>query len=219
MSYDKGFYDLIRPGCMRSASVVVPEIVKLIPDISSVIDVGCGEGWWLKEFKLNGVASVLGLDGHHMSGKAIALQPDEFKACDLSRPPARDQRYDLALSLEVAEHLPASCAERFVGALVSLAPVVVFSAAIPGQGGVGHVNEQWPSYWEELFKSHGYQGSAALRWKFWNDTRVENWYSQNLLVFALSHVIEKYPVLHELMFSERSKITPVVHPVLWSSRL
>jgi hypothetical protein len=64
------------------------------------------------------------------------------------------------------------------------APVVLFSAAIPGQGGYGHVNEQWPGYWARMFDECGYGVSDALRWAIWNDERVEPWYRQNLLLCA-----------------------------------
>ena len=94
---------------------------------------------------------------------------------------------------------------------IDVAPVVLFSAAIPGQGGVGHKNEQWPDYWANRFATHGYSVSGALRWRIWNDDRVENWYRQNLLLAAadpgkLPSVVFDTPI-------------SVVHPVLWNSRL
>lgn len=94
-----------------------------------------------------------------------------------------------------------------MGDLCALAPVVLFSAAAPGQGGLGHVNEQWPAYWVERFERHGYRCSGALRWRFWCDDRVESWYRQNLL-FATAEP-ERYPALFDTPLAET---WPVVHP-------
>ena len=64
---------------------------------------------------------------------------------DLAQPLQIDRRFDLALSLEVAEHLPPECGSEFVQTLTDLSSVILFSAAIPFQGGTDHLNEQWPS--------------------------------------------------------------------------
>jgi hypothetical protein len=117
------------------------------------------------------------------------------------------------VSLEVAEHLPESRAASFVADLCRLAPVVLFSAAIPGQGGTGHVNEQWPGYWADLFGARGYSVSGALRWRIWNDCRVCNWYSQNMLVASIEPGL-----LTELFYHPLAEPIPVVHPILYEAR-
>jgi hypothetical protein len=91
--------------------------------------------------------------------------------------------------------------------LCELAPVVLFSAAVPGQGGHGHVNEQWPAYWVERFSSLGFHCSGALRWRFWRDERVEHWYAQNLLFAA--HDPSRFPELFQTPLAEP---WAVVHP-------
>ena len=95
-----------------------------------------------------------------------------------------DQRFDLALCLEVAEHLPASSAPVLIESLVSAAPVVLFSAAVPEQGGVHHINEQWPSYWEKLFAERGLRKFDVIRPLIWNNCSIQPWYRQNLYLFT-----------------------------------
>ena len=148
------------------------------------MDFGCGAGAWLDTFKRSGVEDVLGLDSDDLPMDMLRIPADQFKVADLRSIPDMDRRFDIACSLEVAEHLPNSSAEPFVRALVDAAPVVLFSAAVPGQGGTGHVNEQWQSYWAHLFATHGYVAVDCILPAIYRDTRVMWWYRQNMLVFC-----------------------------------
>src|SRR5205814_2387550 len=68
--------------------------------------------------------------------------------------------FELALCWEVAEHLPPTAGDRLVGSIRDVHPTrLVFTAAIPGQGGHGHINEQPPEYWRSRFDAVG------LRWE------------------------------------------------------
>lgn len=213
--YDEQFYDVIRQGAQSSAAVVAP-LVHSIVRPARVIDVGCGEGWWAQAFADLG-AEVIGLDGSYVSSSPLGSR---FIAHDLARPLPEHLagRFDLAVSLEVAEHLPPARARSFVADLCALAPVVLFSAAIPGQGGTGHINEQWPAYWCELFEAEGRAVTGALRWEIWDDDRVENWYRQNLLVAFDPQAAGHQHDLHELLSSPLAPPWPVVHPVLYDAR-
>jgi hypothetical protein len=117
--------------------------------------------------------------------------------------------FDLAISLEVAEHLPESRAESFVEDLTRLAPMVLFSAAIPGQGGRDHVNEQWQTYWAAMFSQHDYTLCDFLRPKIWNNRRIAYWYRQNILLFCNRRSLETFP---ELEHSPHSLRLSLVHP-------
>lgn len=106
---------------------------------------------------------VLGIDAPYTDRSRLRIPDELFLARDLTVPLSLERRFDLALSLEVAEHLPAAAADHFVASLTRLASVILFSAAIPDQGGEGHLNEQWPDYWVERFAAHGFGVADVLR--------------------------------------------------------
>lgn len=212
-SYDQQFFADMRDGSARSARAVVPMLRELL-DFTSVVDVGCGTGTWLAAFAAAGVSDYLGLDGAWAERAGLEIPRECFTAADLSSPPDLNRRFDLAISLEVAEHLPAAAADRFVATLVKLAPVVLFSAAIPGQGGTSHVNEQWPDYWSERFASHGYQCFDVLRLRLWNDPHVQWWYAQNMLLYVDRTKLGSYQRLTGQMSAKPEGAAPLrlVHP-------
>ena len=181
--YAGGYYDTLDRTSLRSAGRVVPRVMELVRP-ARVIDVGCGRGGWLSVFLEHGVAEVLGVDGDWVDPAGLHIPKERFQNRDLRQPLEIAGVFDLAVSLEVAEHLPPARADGFVEALTRLAPVVLFSAAIPHQGGVGHVNEQWPEYWAEHFARHGFRPVDVLRREIWDDPEVAWWYAQNLLLFA-----------------------------------
>ena len=113
---------------------MVPLVLQLLP-VRSVVDVGCGDGSWLVVFRKLGVKEILGIDGEYVDPGLLQIPQDCFQAFDLAKPFSLGRVFDLAVSLEVAEHLPAECAPGFVECLTRLAPSVLFSAAIPFQGG------------------------------------------------------------------------------------
>ena len=211
MSYDQQFYEVIRSGAERSADVVAPLLFQLVRP-ASVVDVGAGEGWWARAFEKLG-CEVQAIDGEWWRDRPHPLG-DRFTAVNLEESFTLPDRFDLAVCLEVAEHLRPERATSFVADLRRLAPVVAFSAAIPGQGGTGHLNEQWPSYWADLFTEAGWAVTGALRWTIWNDDRVENWYRQNLLL-AIHPGVKRTPAVAEALESPWAAPLPVVHPVLF----
>jgi SAM-dependent methyltransferase len=192
--YTSDFYRKQAPDARRSAEIVVPLVMDLIRP-ESVVDVGCGVGAWLSVFIERGVQDVLGVDGEWMDKAHLMIPGRRFLSFDLEKPLRIDRRFDLAMSVEVAEHLPAPCAETFVESLVRLAPVVLFSAAIPFQGGTHHLNEQWPDYWAGYFRERGYVAVDCLRKKIWRNENVDWWYAQNLLLFAREDYLESRPPL------------------------
>ena len=214
--YGRSFYEFNSSGSPASASEVVPIILGLIP-INSVCDVGCGIGAWLSVFLEHGVSDVLGIDGGYVPRDMLRIPETSFLTTDLRQQLEISRTFDLAISLEVAEHLPSSCARQFVSELVRLAPMILFSAAIPGQGGTEHLNEQWPEYWDELFTDCGYIPVDALRWRIWNNKRVDFWYRQNLQLYVKQAFLSRYTKLLEpvpILQLPRS----LVHPDLYQSR-
>ena len=148
----------------------------------SVLDVGCGTGTWLKVFSDNRVMDYLGIDSDEVQADSLTIPPDHFMAKDLRHQIDLQRKYDLVISLEVAEHLDESCADQFVNTLTSHAGVILFSAAVPGQGGQHHVNEQWPDYWEKKFNRNGFYLHDEIRAHFWNNEKVDWWYRQNMFL-------------------------------------
>jgi SAM-dependent methyltransferase len=195
MTYDDGFFDGIDERSVPSAAIIVPRLVEAFAP-SSVVDVGCGRGAWLAEFVRHGV-EVSGYDGDYVKRSSLLIDPDRFVATDLRHPPDLG-RFDLALCLEVGEHLPPGSADALVDALAAAAPVVVFSAAIPGQGGTDHVNEQWPGYWQEKFAAHGLDRYDGLRQRIGHDHRIAWWYRQNLAVYATPGAAARYEALPDV---------------------
>jgi SAM-dependent methyltransferase len=184
-TYDAGFYETLDAQVRSSAEVIVPIAIDLLHPVS-VLDVGCGRGTWLAAFSQAGVAEILGLDGPHITAADLEIPEPAFVAHDLTQPFDLGRRFDLAVSLEVGEHLPADVAPAFVASLVAAAPAVLFSAAIPFQGGAGHVNERWPSYWSDLFAVHGFVPVDAVRPAVWADEQVAFWYAQNTILYVSS---------------------------------
>ena len=181
--YERPFYEWIDESAMTSAEVVVPLVVDMVQP-RSVIDVGCGTGGWLNHFVRHGAEFVHGLDSHRVPDDLLKIDPGAFEVADLTQPVVLDRTFDLAVSLEVAEHLPESAADPLVDLLCSSAPVVLFSAAIPGQEGEAHINEQWPAYWAAKFADRGFESVDVLRPLLWEDQRVDWYYRQNMMLYV-----------------------------------
>lgn len=173
----RGVYEQHGELSAKSARAILPLV---LDGARSVVDVGCGIGTWANVASELGAIDVLGLDGEWVTGPLIA----QFWAVDLSQPFRLERRFDLAISMEVAEHLPPDRGASFVEDLTRIADRVLFSAAIPGQGGHEHTNEQWPDYWQALFRDHGYEPQDVVRAQVWNNPAVAAWYAQNTFLYV-----------------------------------
>ena len=192
MAYDRSFYEEQSLGSRNSAKQIIPRLLELFP-IRSAADLGCGLGTWLAEFRACGVEDIAGYDGDYVPREYLQIPEETFHPADFKAGIAVGRRYDLAMSLEVAEHLPPELAENFVGTLTSFADIVLFSSAFPYQGGTGHVNENFPEYWAILFRKHDYIPLDIIRDEFWNNGLVCPWYRQNMLFFIKRELyVEKY---------------------------
>lgn len=147
----------------------------------------------------------------------LHFRPDRFVAARLDKPLRLGRRFDLAVSLEVAEHLPERRAKQFVANIVEHAPCVLFSAAIPYQRGTDHVNEQWPDYWAALFAERGYVVLDGLRPLVWSNPAVFGFYRQNVLMFATPDVVDAHPLLARDRERTVDSQISIVHPELMES--
>jgi len=168
----------------------------------SLLDVGCGWGTWLRAAIDLGVADVLGVDGGAIFREDFLCSYELFHSQDLCQPWDLRRRFDVALCLEVAEHLPSDVAPVLIEAITKHSDVIVFSAAAPGQPGQHHVNCQWPEYWQRIFNEYGYACDDSVRWLIWNNREIEPWYRQN--IFVATRSID--------LASREERIRPVLHP-------
>lgn len=189
----------------KAALIVVPELIKLYCP-KSVVDVGSGLGTWLKIFSDNGIDDILGYDGSHLNFDNVLISKEKIVIQDLEKEIISNRVFDLAISLEVAEHISPENAETFVKSICNLSQTIIFSAAIPQQGGQNHLNEQWPSYWQKLFLKNGYTMHDVLRPIFWNDSNIDYWYKQNMFL-----VTGKNSPFYS---SENKTLQHLVHPDL-----
>lgn len=212
--YTADFYKYQVDGSLNSAHEIVPFIVQLIQP-RSVADIGCGLGTWLSVFQNHGVEEVLGVDGDYVDLAALKIERKNFLPHDLTQPLEVFNKFDLVISLEVAEHLPNETCESFIDTLTRLSPVVLFSAAIPYQVGDYHINCQWPDHWVELFRRRGYVAFDFLRMKFWQNKNVDGWYAQNMFLFVKESCLESYSELKNYSDSITSSPPILVHPVVY----
>jgi SAM-dependent methyltransferase len=216
--YNKHFYKKRKNFARTAAEVIAPHVIRLCSP-SSVVDVGCGDGSWLAVFRDLGVRYVLGLDGPWIDLEDLQIHAADFRRADLEKRIELEKKFDLAISLELAEHLSPKRAEGFVADLIRLSDVILFAAAIPGQGGVNHINEQWPSYWAEIFSHQGYHKIDTIRRMIWDNHSIPYWYRQNILLFANRKAAEIHPALAALQNTSRDLPLDVVHPDLYQRRL
>lgn len=177
--------------------------------VESAVDFGCGVGTWLSVLKEKGAKDIQGYDGNWVDQNLLVIDKLNFTSADLSKKITINKKYDLAISLEVAEHLPASFADEFVATLTSASDFVLFSAAIPEQSGNFHINEQWPDYWAKIFLKYDFLAFDFIRNKIWNDKEIPFWYKQNILFFAKKQRAQD--VKEEITVN----ISSLVHPDLF----
>lgn len=195
--HDQTTIDWMRHGQKWSAIAFLDVIRKLRLPHKSVLDVGCCVGEWLRVFQGAGVADVFGIDSPHIEDEWLVIPKDRFLRHDLDHPFDLKRRFQLVICLETAEHVQPASADVLVESLVRHGDVILFGAAIPGQGGAGHVNEQPPAYWVEKFAAHGYKVIDCIRPLVWDVHMCEYWYQNNALIFATPAAIGGCPALKE----------------------
>jgi SAM-dependent methyltransferase len=182
-AYSPRFYAGQASGSLDSARAVL-QLLYGTYQPKSVLDVGCGLGGWLAAAEELGCQRLVGVDGAWVDPQALISKRIEFSNANLEKDFNIAARFDLCISVEVAEHLPADCARAFVERLCAASDVVLFSAAIRLQGGTYHQNEQWQSYWADMFQEAGYDCFDFFRPQLWTNQRVESWYRQNILLYV-----------------------------------
>lgn len=212
--YTKDFYSDRQVGVMSSADIIIPIVIDLIKP-GSVIDVGCGTGEFLRPFVKYGITDILGVDGEYVKDDLV-IPVEKFLAFNLEDPLNLDRKFDLAICLEVVEHISPKRGKSLIKSLTKLAPIILFSAAIPGQGGANHINEQWITYWVDIFKEYDYLPIDAIRRRIWQEKRVESWYRQNIIMFCKTEVLKKNKLLAHEAETSSPELLSIVHPEVFA---
>jgi SAM-dependent methyltransferase len=218
ISYKSEFFKLHQEKSLSSARTVIPLILQYIQP-TSVLDVGCGNGTWLKAWQEQGVKNISGVDGSYINTDELLISNNYFTAFNLEEGFKKEKKSDLVTCLEVAEHIRPEFAETFIESLCSLSDVILFSAAIPGQEGTYHFNEQYPNYWVSLFKKYDFIPIDCIREKIWDNPKISWWYRQNILFFVKKEILPNYPELQNESKWSRDKIISLVHPLLFEEKV
>jgi hypothetical protein len=214
--YDSDWHVRHRERNSYSAERIVDLLMPML-SVRSVVDFGCGDGVWLRTFERRGIERIMGYDGPWTDIGQLQIDPVSFRSVDFTTPVPAPEPFDLALCLEVGEHLPPGSERTLVRSIAEHAPVVLFGAAIPQQGGYRHVNERWQSFWSGLFEEQGYLRFDFIRSRIWEDPDVYFWYKQNIGLFVREDQTETVSALRSAI--EAGKLVPmpldVVHPDLY----
>lgn len=216
-AYSSDFYAYNNRVAVASARAVVPRVAALLAP-ASVLDVGCGVGAWCDVWLENGASEVTGADGDYVESERLLIGAERFIAANLAQPFSAGACFDLVMSLEVAEHVPEAHADTFIANLIRHGEVVLFSAAVPGQGGEFHVNERPLGYWRDKFAAHGYDCFDPLRPMLRNDANVAPWYRYNMLLYVAR---SRVPALSPTILASRvdpTKPIPDDSPLWWRLR-
>ncbi|AUX69619.1 hypothetical protein CHX26_09030 [Porphyrobacter sp. HT-58-2] len=213
--YNDGFYQSQFERSYLSARRVV-SILHEVYSPNSVVDFGCGRGAWLEAFYQSGSVTLLGYDGDWNANELASQNTFQFIPRNLEErilPPI--EKFDIAISVEVAEHLPESAADIFVENLIGHSDVILFGASVEHQGGTHHVNEQRQSYWGEKFRSRNFLIFDFFRPRIWGLGEVDFWYRQNMFLYVREGS-SLHQRLDQLGVEQVSNLTwmDVVHPDL-----
>ncbi len=157
----------------------------------------------------------MGYDGPFVNQEDLLISKEDFFVCDLEKEFKSEVKYDIVTCLEVAEHLRPEAADQFINSLCQTGDFILFSAAVPGQEGTLHFNEQYPDYWIKLFHKNNFKPYDCLREKIWNNKSVSSWYRQNILIFIRNSEINKYPLIPK----NKNGAHTLIHPELFEYKL
>jgi hypothetical protein len=173
---------------VRDAPGVMGAVDQALPGRRVYADVGAGSGAFAAEAQRR-EHDVMAYERSRVGRLLARRQGVQCRPFDLRLEPAAlvASPADLVYCFEVAEHLPPHLGDRLIRFLTSVGPVVVFTAAQPGQGGAGHLNEQPREYWAERFAVHGFVERVELSRRL-RDAFVERgvegpWFARNVAVY------------------------------------
>ena len=181
--YDQHFFEDANQLKIKTAEQVA-SVVNTFFDFRTVFDIGCGMGLYINELFKTGKV-VMGCD---YSADAIKMSCKDFLIfqADISKPIILNQRFDLVMCFEVAEHIHQIYSKQLVSNCTEYSDRVIFTAVPIGQGGVGHINEQPYEFWINLFEQRSFAYNQTLSEdirKKLRDNNVVDWLSNNFMCF------------------------------------
>jgi len=194
-NYSDTYFDKHELAARSSARQVVPFVMSVLRP-TSIADVGCGSGQWTKEFILNGAQKAYAFDAFASPRWGGTANSVEFQKINLEECVADFPDVELVCWLEVAEHLSKFSCKRILHDIVERTDAILFSCAVPGQGGTGHVSERRLSDWVSDFGKVGFCCADVLRPRFWYDKRISWWYRQNTVIFVKENSVASNAILH-----------------------
>jgi SAM-dependent methyltransferase len=218
--YSKAFYNDQSDASARSANLAIDAIMNHMPFVKTVLDIGCGRGTWVKAFLDYGL-DAHGVDGPWARDSGLVVADDHFTSFNFAVSPIPfsidlpREKFDLVTSFEVLEHIEPSRADDMVELISSKGDLALIGAAMPGQGGTDHVNEQWPAYWANKFRAKGYIPLDCIRPLWWNNPQIETWYSQNTILYARGDALDAVrEFASKVALENLEHPLPLIHPVM-----
>jgi hypothetical protein len=170
----------------------------------SVIEFGCGKGDLSRAFASMGL-SVFAFDGY-ANPDFYELENITFAKVDFNGTlalkthlAALKRKFDVAICLEVAEHLDPSVSSELIEVITSVSDVVIFSAAVPGQGGDGHINCRSREFWYDQFTKNNFEIADTIRVRLRGKDDVAVWYRLNVIDYVKRNVNVFSPEISQLV--------------------
>jgi SAM-dependent methyltransferase len=216
--YNEEFYDTQSKGSNSSAEFFAGTLQKVFRP-TSVVDFGCGHGSWLRAFGRHGAKTLLGFDGPWVQQEDMHDPNIRFVGVDLSEKMIDNYgKFDLAISLETAEHLNPNASRVFIENIANHADVVIFGAAYEHQGGTNHINERKHTFWAQIFSELGYAPYDLFRPLAWGNPEVDFWYQQNTFLFVKeSSDLQRNLKTKGILPIQNPEFMNCIHPELYNS--
>jgi len=199
--YSKLYYKKHQDGSYASAYKILKYLTTFIT-IESIIDFGCGVGTWCSAAQNLSINNIMGVDQNLYDSSYMLIPNKNYLQRDLQKSVSLDMKMDLVISVEVGEHIESRYSHVFINTLCQHGDIILFSAALPYQGGTGHINEKPCSYWRDIFSDLDYIAIDCIRGVFWEDDDVEVWYKNNTILYVrdglqfdiLNKISSSYPI-------------------------